>query len=294
MFVRSDWGESLPPKLEHTGWRMELSGDLFHAGLEIYRKLEPWNKASARLQDYLVRADGLPWSVNYLPSDELKTEAGTFLRLDCALASLYRKHDVIRPLTSFLVELRDCLPLQEEVRHRHNDGAGLVAPEVREAGFQVGSFFVYGTSLTVNFVWVCPQDRSQRDAQWCLHAASIEFRPTPDRKLGKGKWVLPMETTVMHLLGKQLRSLLRGSSERWLSAKGVEAALSEFKYTKATFLTREQLVTARIEFVRQHPELHDRPRELARALLKEGYWSDTTQLSMITKQVPGLIGLALE
>ena len=114
----------------------------------------------------------------------------------------------------------------------------------------------------------------------------------PDRKLGKGKWVLPMETTVMYLVGKQLRSLLRGSPERWLSAKGVEAALSEFKWTKATLLTREQLVAARIEFVRQHPELHNQPRELARALLKAGYWSNTTQLSVITKQVPGLIASA--
>jgi hypothetical protein len=292
MFVRSDMGESLPPVIEHTSWRLELSGDQFHAGLELYRKVEPWNEGAASLHDFLVRANALPWGVSYPPSDELKTAAGTFLSLDCALTSLYREHDVIRPLTALLAEFRDCLTLQEDDHLRRKDGAGLVAPKVCEAGFQVGSFFVYGAGLTVNFVWVYPQDRDRPDCPLCIHAASIEFRPTPARTLGRGKWLMPMGTTVMYLLGKQLRSLLRGSPERCLSAKGVEAALSEFKWTKATMLTREQLVAARMEFVRQHPESHDQPRELARVLLKAGYWSDTTQLCVITKQVPGLIASA--
>ena len=292
MFVRSEQVNPVVPEIKHMGWRLELSGDKFHAGLEIYRKQESWNTGAATFYEYVVRADGLPWSVSYLPHDHLTNEAGTFLRLTCVLASLYRNHDVARSLTSFLGELRECLPLEKDVRFRREAGATLVAPNVWEAGFEVGGSFVYGTGLTMDFVWVFPQDRRNPDCPLCIHAASIEFRPTPAKSLGKAKWLMPMETTVMYLLGKQLRSLLRGSPERWLSAKGVETALSEFKWTKATLLTRDQLRAARIEFVRQHPELHDQPRELARALLKEGYWSDTTQLSMITKQVPGLIALA--
>ena len=292
MLVRSELDAVLPPRIEHTGWRLELSGDQFHGALEVFRLREPWDKGPASFFDYLVRGEDLTWGVTYRPSDGITSEAGTFLPLDCVLCALYRKHEVMRPLPSFLAELRDCLPLRSGLDKRRRDGAALAAPELREAGFEVTGFFVYGSSISVDLGWVFPQDRNQPDNPLCIHAASIGFRPTPARTLGRGKWSIPLDTTLMSLLGKQLRALLRGSPERWLSAKGVEATLSEFKWTKATLLTREQLVAARIEFVRQHPELHDQARELARALLKEGYWSDTTQLCVITKQVPGLIASA--
>jgi len=289
MFTRSNGLLVLSNSIEHTGWRLELAGDELAAHLEVYRKKDPARTGEFWLSDYYVPVDHLPFTVAYRPIDVANLETGMFLRLETVLASLYRKHDVARPLTSLLTEMRDCLPIQDFVWKRRTDGASLVSPVLRAAGFEITNLFCYGTGLTVSFGWVFPQDRSNSVSKAMIHAAAVEFRPRPNRTLGPGKWGMPLDTSLMYLMGKQLVSLVRRKPERCLSEKGVEVALQEFKWTKVSLLTREELTRARLEFIREHPELHDKPREMARALLAAELWSDTTQLSVVTKQVPKLI-----
>jgi hypothetical protein len=164
----------------------------------------------------------------------------------------------------------------------------LVHPEVRRAGFEVVGFFPYGTGLSVYFAWIAPQDRQVAEGHRHVYAAAIEFRPGPGRTLGKGKWSLPSETSVSYLMALQLRSLLKGDPQQWLSPEGVKVSLGQFKFTKVSLLTRQELKEARLEFIRQHPELHENPRELARALRSAELYSKTTELCAIVKRLPGL------
>jgi len=73
-----------------------------------------------------------------------------------------------------------------------------------------------------------------------------------------------------------------------LSPPGRKLVLRRFKWTKVSRLTVKQLKKARVEFIRSHPELHQKPKELARAMQQDGLWTSITELHTITKQIAGL------
>jgi len=73
------------------------------------------------------------------------------------------------------------------------------------------------------------------------------------------------------------------------SEAGTQAALDNFIWTKVSLLTAQEAKRARIDFVRQHPELHNNHRSLARTLKNAGLYSDTAEVYAIKKQVPRLI-----
>lgn len=278
----------MPPGVQHTGWAVELAGDPFMMHAPVIQ-LRTRGVGRVSLSDYLVPIPQVPFSVSYLPIDLHGMPGGGWMPLQTVLTSLYRDYMVARPIESFLQELRETLQFDDWPSRRHARGAELVAPKVAEAGFELKDFWQYGTSLHVSLGWVCPQDRTRPDETFCFHAASIEFRPTPALTLAKGKWILPCETTFAHLLSQKLRSLLRGDAQQWLSEAGHRAALKYFKWTKATLLTRAELKQARLEFVRQHPQLHAHPRELARAMKKAELYSEITELYAIVKQLPRML-----
>jgi len=97
---------------------------------------------------------------------------------------------------------------------------------------------------------------------------------------------MPKETAITRLFTERLELLAPSSL---LSEVGLQTALDSFKWTKVSLLTTKEAKLARIDFVRQHPELHNDHQALARALKKAELYSDTAEVYAIKKQVPRLI-----
>jgi len=214
------------------------------------------------------------------------------LRLETVMTSLYRDHEIAKPLETFLDELHSTLRFEDWPKPYAPKAEGLLAPAVTAAGFELIEFWQYGATLHISVGWCSSATRTAAGGKFVYYAAAWDFRPTPARTLGKAKWVVPSDTCFAHLLYRKLRTLRKGEPHHWLSEAGHQAALAYFKWTKTTLLTRSELKQERIDFVRQHPELHTRPRDLARALRDAGLYNDHTELHAIVKQLPRMLEAA--
>jgi hypothetical protein len=214
-----------------------------------------------------------------------KNESGGVRLHGLAIATMM-VHEFKRTITSLLQELRNDLPLNHCSYPRIENGSQMIREDLGNLGFEVVGFFPYGRTITVQFGWVFPQDRRDSNCKLCLYAGSIEFKPRPDRTLGKGAWRPPLEVTVSYLLADWLESM---GKPGMLSEMGVKAAVDNFKWTRVSLLTNTEAAKARIDFVRDHPELHNNHQSLAKALKDAELYSDTMEIYAIKKQVLKLI-----
>lgn len=286
-FLHSAGRGPAEPGVKRTGWALELAGDAFAASMTVFRSANRDGK-SLHLSDYLVATAQVPFRVDYQRSNIPTLDNPNLLELETVLTSLYRHHQVSKPLETLLHELCETLPFKEWERRRVVDDGKLLAPAAAAAGFEIVDFWQYGSGLNISIAWACPVLAQNRVGKFYYYATTAEFRPL-NHTLGKGRWVLPSETIFAHLLGRKLRSLRRGDPADWLSEAGHQAALKHFKWRKTTLLTRRELKQARIDFVRQHPELHKQPRELARALKAAELYNEHTELGAIVKQLPRML-----
>ena len=237
-----------------------------------------------------MEQDEIPFPTSIREKHQVElTTAGLFVSLQAMLGVLYVKHWLTRPITSFLQELQEHLPLNFCFYHRQINGASLAKPALAEAGFEVIKFHSYGRSISVQFGWVAPKDRKNSDATVNIYAAMVEFKPTPKRTLGKEYWVIPNNASVAYLLTHELIELSQVEPLGLLSEAGIQAALANFNWTKVSLLTSQEAKLARIAFVRDHPELHADLGALAKALKQADLYSETAEVYAIKKQVPRLI-----
>ena len=216
-------------------------------------------------------------------------------RLERLIAALYLNHNPATPLIDLLTDIREHIPLEPDHYKRRPDFKGLLKEGFQEAGFELIDLWQYGRSLRVSFGWVFPQDRSNPRSRLCLYAGAFVCIPTPDRTLGKGKWSMPLNVIVGHLFSQQLQKMCQGQNTiEMLTDTGKEMALETFEWKKVSLLSPKELKKARVEFVRQHPDLHSNHLELAKAMKADGLYSDTVENYAVSKQVPGLISEALQ
>ena len=273
--------------LEHAGYSMEISSDEFAQNICLYREARDWQPNAIELEDFYVSVDEIPFKLLPVADTQMQyPPTGTVVSLEAMLCSLYVKHEVARPITSALEEFRQFLPINHCIYRRRDDGAKLVCPALAKAGFEVIEFFSYGRTLSVKFGWAYPQDRQNTKAKLNVYAGTIEFKPQPDRTLDKGRWIIPIETSLAYLLTQMLET---SGVAGLFSEAGMKTALDSFNWTKVSLLTAQQAKLARIDFVRTHPELHNKYQAMAKALKTAGLYSDAADIYAIKKQVPGLI-----
>ena len=278
----------IAPDFEHTGYSIELSGDEFVMNTAVYRRIYHWQPDKTQFRDFYVSEDEVPFVLLPVVGQikEQSTRSGKLIALEAVLASLYIKHEVKRLFTSFLTEVHDHLPVNHCYYPRIEYGSEMVDPALAKLGFEVIKFATYGRTLTVQLGWVFPQDRQNSVGSLNVYAATVEYKPRPDRTLGKGKWLSPAEASFSYLFTLMLESM---DQNHLLSKMGIKAAVENFKWTKVSTLTAQEAKLARIDFVRQHPELHNNHQTLAKALKNADLYSDTAEIYAIKKQVPRLI-----
>jgi hypothetical protein len=285
--VKNDLSGPVASDLEHTGYSIELSGDDFTLNASLYRLIHHWQPDIIHLADFFICVEKIPFSLTPAAEVQEKTSAvGTLVSLESMLCSLYVANEVNRPITSLLEELRNDLSINHCFYPRIENGSKLMKPVLVEAGFEVIKFFSCGRTLSVQFGWVFPQDRQDLNAKLNVYAGTIEFKPKPDRTLDKGRWQIPSESSVAYLFTMMLESL---GAEGLLSEAGTQAALDSFNWTKVSLLTTQEAKRARVDFVRQHPELHNDHQAMAKALKSAELYSDAAEVYAIKKQVPRLI-----
>lgn len=288
--IKNGMSGLVAPGFEHTGYSIELAGDEFSLNVSVYRSIFHHQPDHIHFRDFYVSADEITFRL--LPTAKIQqqsTAAGELVSLEALLCSLYIRHGIQRPITSFLAEVRKDLPVNHCYYPRIKDGSKMVTLFLAELGFEVTRFASYGRTLAVQFGWVFPQDRQNREAKLNEYAGTIDFKPRPDRTLGKGKWNYPRESSLAYLFTDMLES---GGKKGLLSKIGIKAAIEHFKWTRVSLLTNQEAKQARIDFVREHPELHHNYHALAKALKAAELYSGTAEIYAIKKQVPKMIEAA--
>ena len=272
-----------------TGFCIEFSGDDYGLSLPLFRQVQPWRPRTATFDDYYLCGEHLQFNVQRDPYHVVDTEFGLFIRLGCVLSSLYRFNEVRRSLFKVLEEFAGCLPVKaERLARRIVGGSMMLAAGLQQAGFEVIDVSSYGRSLHVQIGWVLAEDRDNAVAKRSFYATTIHFNPQPDRTLNGGRWHLPAETSLGFVLSQMVVSITGSQPLKALSPAGQQAALKRFKWTKVSLLTVKQLKKAKLNFIVEHPELHQQPKELARAMKNDGLWTSITELHTIIKQIAGL------
>ena len=282
----------MSPGLLSTGYALEFVSPACSGNVAIYR-IASAETREPHLEDYVVQATDV-FCLTSLMYDRLESPPlGSFLSLESLLVGLYTEHTPAISIIEFLTEFRRHLPLRSGLLRVKRARSGLLKKELEEAGFRLGSFFQYGRTFNIFIYWAYPQGGAQVDFPSGLTAVTIDCRPEAGRSLGKGKWMLPINTSVGFLLSGVLKKMVGRDPLKALSEEGKKTAIETFKWTKVSLLSPEALKKARLDFVRQHPELHAQLRELAKAMKKAELYSDTTELHAISKQIPRLIEAVL-
>jgi hypothetical protein len=274
---------------EDTGHCVEFGGDVVRGYLPLFLKLDRWQGETVEFRDYYVALEDLPFEVDCLNMDIAGFPPHQFVRLECVLVTLYAQNDVRLPLPRFLEDFANCLQLNHGFQGRMVKGAEMMRADLAEAGFEVVSVFCNGRTLNVDFGWVLPQDRRRPDARRCFVAGLADFRPGPNRLLNQGRWLAPRKTMLTSVLEPGLRKLAGKSPIEALSAMGQVAALERFKWTKVSLLSVKELRRARIEFVRNHPQLQQDLKAMAKEMQQDGLYTDIADLHAIVRQLPKLL-----
>lgn len=292
-FLRSnDRSGAVDAVIQHSGFDLEFTHGTAAIKVCIYRRVVEYRPTAIEFDDYVFHEDETPCDFTYLPLYTISTSTGRYFPLNALLMQLFTDSIPFSRFESFLADFRTTLPITKSsggFARTHSHPEWLRA-DLAQRGFAIGGFFSYGRTLTVDLAWLFPQDRPSGDGPH-LGACIIEFKPQPDRTLGRGKWIVPREGYFPRMLQKLIRSL-EPKAEKIFSDEGRQMALEAFEWTPLTLMTSDQARTARIEFVRKNPALLDHPRDLATALRNEKLYSENTGINKIVKTLPSIIAAA--
>jgi len=271
--------------ISYTGFVLEFASEGCSGTVPVYRV----QKGLGSIGDLVFLEKDAICNVRLFEYPRSDLHPGKPHSLESLITALYLNHHPATPLPDLLNEIRAKIELKVGHGRRRADFKGFLRKDMEDAGFELIELWQYGRTLAVSFGWVFEQDRNNPRSSLCLYAGGFHCSPTPDRTLGKGKWMMPMETIIGYLFSKELKQMCLGNPVDMITDEGRKIALETFKWTKVSLLTPKELKKERLEFVRQHRELHQNPRELAKLMKAAGLYSDTVEVCAIVKQLVKLM-----
>jgi hypothetical protein len=163
-----------------------------------------------RLENLVVPAEQLPFSIECPEYQVVHTEKHIFVPSESLLLRLYRTHDVRRPVSDVLRELASCVPLHSAVT-RPISASGLLASAVEERGYRLHSLLPSCRQLIAEIAWKSP------GVDYRYHVCLCAFGDGHDG----GEWMKPGLIGVSLLLSEELRRLVHGPPVTLFSAAGV-------------------------------------------------------------------------
>jgi len=288
LFVRSSPPDRPSLEVEPLGVSLEMASAHSSFRSPLYRKVCSWNTNLRGLTDIIIQASNLPFEFAYPRLFAAQAGGELFVPMESLLVGVYEHFNVCRSVFSVFGDLRDLVEFSEG---RIPPKEPLI-PAAADIGFEVSKIESDHRSLCVDVDWFPPQDRGRTERRLVISSAAIDFRPLPDGTLGRGKWYAPREGFARVLTCRELRKIVPGDPIDLFTKTGKAELLNQFEWTPLARMTNKQARAARLQFVREHPDLTHDPRQLAEAMQKAGFYSDLTTLWQITKFVPSLLAEA--
>lgn len=232
--TRRENPESLGSVISYTGFVLEFASEGCSGTVPVYRI----DEGKGGIGDLVFLEKDAICNVQLFELPRAEKHPGKPHSLESLITALYLNHRPATPLPDLLNDFRAKIKLTHRNEKRRADFKGLLRNDIEDAGFELMDFWQYGRTLTVTFGWVFEQDRDDPRSSLCLYGGAFDCRPTPDRTLGKGKWMMPMETIIGYLLSKELKRMCRGNPVDLLTDEGKRTALETFKWTKVSADTK--------------------------------------------------------
>lgn len=279
----------LLPKVEDTGYVLEYARPEQGVRIPIYRRTET---SLGGFHDYLLHSRDTPFSFQYQPYYAVQSERGLFVSLENLIVALYKEGQVARPLTDFLSEFCDALPLPEDRLFSNRRPRAAFTGELTRMGYCVVDVWSYGRRLSAGVGWSRLAEGKDNGSAGYIWVGYVIFHPRPDGTLSEGRWVEPRYAPLGGLLRGALDKACPGPPVRLLSEGGKRMLLEPFEWTRLARMTNKEARAARVAFARSHPELLGNPKELALALQQEQLYSQMTPVPKILKHLDSIIAEA--
>ena len=286
--VRQSEPQTIGQHVEDTGCSLEFATAEELPRLRIFRHME---YQEPYFTCYVIREASLPFEITTWGFQVKHFAGGPYITLSAYLAGIYKRFDRLRPIQDFLFDFRELLPV-EGLWGLASEAEYPLKPWATSAGYRVAHVMPHGRRLTVEIVWLFPQDRNAEASNSYLDAAVIEFRPKHDHTLGLGKWGGHRECFVENLLFENLQNIARNNPSSFFEKAATSRMLKEFDWTPLALMTNSQARQARVEFVKKHRHLIEDPKAMAVALTRAGLYGPKTTPHQICKFLPSLISAA--
>lgn len=257
---------------QHTGYSLSIA--------TAARKVDAWILESAgwsRHRDYVVPRGQVGFSFDYFQGDLIR-----LVNLVDHIVALRKKPIDVQQL------VLDLEPIFGKVW-----GAPLkvnalkcLAPEYNITGLATAPAKAQQKSIVMRVVWIYPNSRKQRSISNYLPVGTLKFPIEPDDRLGKGHFDRPyFRNGLFWRLGECITAEHRTDAWHMLSDAGRSEILTLRQSKLEGGHERTKRHTRKLQFITEHPELWNSPRELAILLREKGFFSQKTNLSNLIHQV---------
>lgn len=287
--TRHDEAYHLDSKLFYTGYALEFSTQHLGSRMPVFRDVEWYN--SFEFSNYLVPCSVVPIDIQHWSFQLKQHPSGEYVSLDAVIVGIYKLFKNLRPIQVFLEDFNSCLQVQNR---GFIDKIGEFPFEsvVEKAGFSICDLSSYGRRMMAEIAWIFPAARTERGTKTCITVGKIEFKPRPDKTLDRGKWIERGGNTVGSLLFEQLKAFAPSSPIDLIDDNSRRGLISQFEWHPLALKTTAEARAARIQFIKEHPNLLKDHKVLAQALKDAELYAAETTLHQICKFLPSLIAEA--
>src|SRR5436190_14352428 len=267
------------------GVNLEFAATNHGANLPLYQKIKDY--PSTGPGNYFIPAHHIFWKIVYRPFFSHQVDGMLLLPLDEVLLSIFDNFKSPRDVRSILTELRDFVELSEKFEHNKWHGQKLLKDEIASQGLRITDYFAYGRGQHISLRWVPPQDLEKEASPLGVSLGLFELLAQPDGEFSPGKWRnFRTNNNLGFLIRKELGRVMKLPPISLLTEEGLEIAKKEFKWQPVHFMTPKELKVARLDFIKNHPDLWTDHKTLAKALQEAKLYQKETDLGHIRRSIP--------
>ena len=279
----------LAPEFRHTGAFLTLSTRHIEMKAPIIRHdayLFP-----DPLADLYLHPDQLPFSFNPTPWDAPELNGTPLVSFTHAIRQIYGVADNPTPLPVFMRGFNPLISVTSEGNPLHTDCLDFTSPILATKGFAVARVTAKGNVIRARFAWVFPKDRKVRPVVNYLPAGTLFLYTDSGDVLGDGEWLEDEEGGygLLPLLQEWLEDWCEDDFAKLFSETGKRRLEDKLFWSHGVKNPRRHAREKRVAFVREHPELWDDEKALAKALQDAGLYSSKTTYSNIKPSCRALV-----
>lgn len=260
----------------HSGFDLEFTLNGEHHNLAVFQDISHWRKERSEFDDYYVLARKNEWPFEFnCRNFQIRTAMeGDLIRLSPVVRTLMQDLANERSFISFFEEFRQQLPVSAHVETYTPTNDIHLIPELEQAGYFVSGVVHYGRQLAVELSWRFPDESKEWDH---IHAGRMTFSLSSG-ELRSPKWAPHhWPENIENLFWCRLREIApRDPQLIFNSAADLAALSSHVEWHPTISLPVNELKARRKELVLSRQDLWDAPLALARVMIDEQLYAEST------------------